>query len=62
MITLENKEEKIRIVKNESKRRKLTRDVIYIDNDYSLRGNIRRSVVEEKQREFRVVLDGREWK
>ena len=49
---LENKEDKIRIMKNKSKLRKLTGMTIYIDNDYTLKEqqiqkNIRKRAAEE---------------
>ena len=37
LVELENKEDKIRIVKNKNKLRKLTGKMIYIDNDYTVK-------------------------
>ena len=73
LIASENKEDEIRIIKNKSKLRKLTREMMYIDNDYTLKEQTKRStrsrVVEERQRGIQVkvgyrkiVVDGREWK
>ena len=76
LIELENKEDKIRIMKNKSKLRKLTGKTIYIhiyiDNDYTVKEqqiqrNIRKRAVEERQKRSQVrvgyqkkVVDGRE--
>lgn len=74
LVELENKEDKIRIMKNKSKLRKLTGKTIYIDNDYTLKEqqiqkNIRGRAVEERQKGSQVrvgyqkmVVDGIEWK
>ena len=74
LIELENKEDKIIIMKNKSKLGKLTGNTIYIDNGYTLKEqqtqkNISKRAVEERQKGSqgrvgyqKMAVDGREWK
>ena len=74
LVELENKEDKIRIMKVKNKLRKLSGKTIYVDNDYPVKKqqvqrNIRKRAAEERQKGNQVrvgyqkmVVDGKEWK
>ena len=62
MVALDDNEDMIRIMKNKSTLRKLVRETIYTDNDYTLKEqqilrNIRKRSVEENKKEVKCKSD-----